>query len=208
MFKKTVALALAVWVAFLPALALAQSANTVGNDANATATGGIRILGSDGTNDYKFLVDSSGRLIVSGAGVPVFETIQHVSNKTVAASLTVPDSSATPVLTSGYTKVFAFVRFREATMGKACLLDVRGHLTAQIDSTQGWWFRGLGTGGGIPIAHGGKVIPIVNLSDRFQMIALVDSINGTPFQSPYMSINFWNISGAQVKYDLWFMGVR
>lgn len=201
MKNKVLALLCAVWVAFLPNLCLAQ-ANTVGNTGSPSATGGVRILGTDGTNDQQIQVDASGRFNML-APVPVMESIQHFSNRTLASGAT--DSSTTPVSLAGYRQTFALIRYRAGTVGASCELAIRGHLTAQLDSTQGWWFP-IGSGGGL--MRYGKTIPLTTLADRFQMVALVDSINGTSFQMPYGSIWFVNRTGAQVIYDLWFVGVR
>lgn len=203
MKNKVLALLCAVWVAFLPSLCLAQSANVQGNDGAPTAGGGIRLLGTDGTNDYKVSVDASGRVQILGA-YPVMEVIQHFSNRTLASGGT--DSSGTPFSTAGYSKVYYQFRVRAATVGGAVELSVRGHNSALLDSTQGWWFRGLGTGGNG--GRGGKILPIVTLRDRFQQECIADSLKGIPFAAPYMSIWLQNLTGAQLIYDLWFLGVR
>lgn len=203
MKKRTLALCAAVWIAFLPNLALAQGANTVGNTGSPSATGGIRILGTDGTNDQQIQVDASGRFQMLSP-VPVMEVIQHFSNRTLASAGI--DSSGTPFSTAGYTKVYYQFRVRSATVGGSVEFSVRGHNSALLDSTQGWWFTGLGKGGND--GRGGKILPIVTLRDRFQQDCIADSLKGIPYAAPYMSIWLHNLTGAQLIYDLWFLGVR
>lgn len=207
---KVLALLCAVWVAAIPPLALAQSPNTQGNDGSPTAGGGIRILGSDGTNDYKLLLDSSGRLDTK-APYPGMEIIAHKSNVTVASAGI--DSSTVPFVTSGYRQMFILLRLKAATFGASSAMEVavRGFVAAQSDSTApGWWYR---LGGGL---EHGKTIYFVNppsstngaFADRTWMIPLTDSLTFTAYQAPYTGVWLRNLTGAQIIYDAWYLGVR
>lgn len=210
MNRKIFALVCAVWIAFLPELALAQSAATQGNDGSPTGSGGVRILGSDGTNDYKFYVGSDGRLQV-GAAYPSMEILTHKTNVTVLAAGV--DSSTVPFSTAGYRQIFGLLRLKAASFAVSNYIEcaVRANFAAQNDSTAiGWWYP-LGTG----LEHG-KTIRLANApsatngayADRVWMIPFTDSLTGTPYQSLYTTVFLRNMTGAQTIYDFWILGVR
>lgn len=185
---------------------LAISAERIPDSTPANGRpGGVDIIGAwDGTSWRVLRTDSDGVLSVTEANSPSFEVINHKTNVTVAAAGV--DSSATPVITAGYKRVWALVRIREATVAAAASLEfgVRGHLTAQLDSTAGWWFK-LGAGA----SKSGKTLAVADFGrDRFVQIPLVDSLSGQFVEAPYMSLWIVNRTGAQIKTDTWLLGAR
>jgi hypothetical protein len=202
MLKKCLAALCAVWIAFMPTMCLAQAA-IVGSAGSASERGGVRLLGRDGVNDQGILTDNSGRLDPL-AGYPTMELIAHMTNRTIAIGLN--DSSTVPFSSAGYTQLFALLRIKAASFAATSKLELaaRGVAAAQYDSTAlGWWYPlGVGT------VRKGKHVPLVTLLDRWQMIPLTDSLTSTPFQAPFTGLYLSNLTGAQVIYDLWFLGVR
>lgn len=200
---KFLALLCAVWVAALPHLCFAQAANTSGNDGDPTKTGGVRVLGRDGTYDRGILTNSSGQLDVL-SGYPQMDVLQHRTNVSVNAAAN--DSSAIPVDTRGYRQLYVLIRSKAASFGAAPIslqLAVRSVSQAAYDSTAAGWWYGLGKG-----SKYGKTLPMLDLNDRWKMVPLTDSLTFTPFVAPYTGIYLTNLTGAQWIGDTWLLGVR
>lgn len=207
--RKMLALLCAVWIAVLPSQAFAQSASQ-GNNGAPTQNGGTRVLGTDGTSDRFPLVDNSGRLDVQ-SGYPGMEVINHLSNRTVASAGI--DSSGVPQPLNGYRQMFALFRVKAATFAAASHVEIafRCNVNAQTDSTAAGWWALLGKG----LEHG-KTINLANgpsatngaFADRYWMIPITDSLTFTPAQAPYGGFFLRNLTGAQLIYDLWILGVR
>lgn len=157
----------------------------------------------NGSTNYIWPSDPSGNPYATDPLINTSTMIPHYTNRTLAAGGT--DSSLVPINMAGYRKVIARYRNRESTIASTASVElaVRGHSVAVLDSTQGWWFP-LGLGAG----RKGKTLPLTGFTERFQTFVLADSISGQEFQSNYMSFWVVNRTGAQIKYDLWFEGIR
>jgi len=199
--KKILALLLAASLIAPPAFASEWANGTV--PTNGKPAGGQQIGTWNGTGMYNWPSDASGTPYVTEYNPTAQTPILHFTNRTLAAAAT--DSSLVPFSTSGYRVVYGFIRFRQASLaaGSCVEMAMRGHFSAFLDSTQGWWFP-IGNGGD----HNGKMIYAASQSKRFQSFVVQDSISGMPWVAPYMSCYVKNLTGAQMVYDLWFLGVR
>src|SRR5688572_23218581 len=97
-----------------PLSALAQIGPVSGEDGFPTSRQGLRILGDDGTNDYKVYVDANGFLHTLNENGSA-DIIQHWTSKTIGAG--VADSSAAAFETSGYKQAYILIRFKNAVTG-------------------------------------------------------------------------------------------
>lgn len=201
MKKKLIALVCACALA-IPLVSHSQSPSTQGNNGAPTGTGGVRILGSDGTYDRALRLDANGNFVMVSGG-PVMEVITHKSNITVASAGY--DSSLIPIPVDSYRQIYALLRIKAATFAATGYLQlgIRGHLAASYDSTAVGWSYPMGSG-----TRQSKSIQLATLNDRWKMIPVVDSLSGVPFQAPYMSVFMQNLTGAQEIHDLWLLGVR
>jgi hypothetical protein len=201
-------------LAFTPALAFSQMGDVTGEDGFPTRRQGVRIMGSDGTNDYKAYVDANGFLhIVSETGNT--SVVQHWTGKTIGAG--VADSSAAAFETAGYRQAYILIRFKNAVTGGAAALAWRNHLGATIDTTGTWYSQiGANTRGGTNITFNASLGDGLGASGtgsyRMYRIALMDSLGTGSVNSPraqtlrladWSSIWVKNLSGAAMVVDLW-----
>lgn len=206
-------------ILFTPPMVFAQSASTQGNHANPTQSGGIRILGGDGVNDYRPYIDANGFLhIVSETGAS--SVVQHWTGKTIGAG--VADSSAAAFETAGYRNAYILIRFKNAATGAAAALAWRNHLGATIDTTGTWYSQiGANTRGGTNITFNASLGDGLGASGtgsyRMYRIALMDSLGTGSVNSPrfhplrladWSSIWVKNLSGAAMVVDLWIELVK
>ena len=216
--KKLLAALCAVLIVLTPCVALAQSPATTGNNGSPTGTGGIRVLGSDGTTDHWLNVDANGNIGVSTATTGQNTIVPHWTSHTIGAG--VADSSSAAFSTDGYSKVYALIRFRgPGADGVALDLAWRSSLGANLDTTS-TWYEVLGTQprGGLTVQfnkNGGTDGIAASGTGLYRMyrIPLMDSLATGSVNSParnFMVPSAWssiwvkNISGATVIIDLWF----
>lgn len=134
---------------------------------------------------------------------PIFEIIPHRIGVTLASAGS--DSSTVPFPLTGYRAIKAQIRLRQASFAAtgAIVLAFKGSNSALTDSTAlGFWFP-LGTQ-----SRKGKTIRTLDLTDRWQEIPLADSLTNQPMTDLYGSVYVTNLTGAQIVYDLSFVGVK
>ena len=185
----------------MPVMALATEWKDGNTPSNGVAPSGQQAVGWDGSSNRALKTDADGNLYTRLI-VPGMVTIAHKTNIALASATV--DTSSVPVQVNQYRQLYGILRVKEASLAATAAIEVsiKGCLTAQTDSTAlGWWFP-LGLGD-----RDGKTIYTASQTDRWKMIAIVDSLNGTPFQAPYAAFAITNRTGAQIKYDFWILGV-
>lgn len=138
---------------------------------------------------------------------PVFEVLPHRIAVTVASGAS--DSSLVFFPTSNYRQLYAQFRLRAGSYAATAAVEVAFRVSNQalIDSTaMGYWF---------PIGNGerqGKTLyfptPTSSGSTRWRSFPVADSLSGVPFQGYYGGVYVTNKTGAQIIYDLTFLGVK
>lgn len=134
---------------------------------------------------------------------PIFDVIPHRIAVTLASGGS--DSSQVPFPISTYRAIKAQIRLKEATFASmgCVVLAFKGQNAAITDSTAlGYWFP-LGTQ-----SRRGKTVRTLDLTDRWQEIPLADSLTATPMTDLYGMVYVTNLTGATIKYDLSFVGVK
>lgn len=134
---------------------------------------------------------------------PIFDVVPHRISVTLASAGS--DSSSVPFPLTGYRQIYAQIRLKAASFAATgCIvLAFKGSNSALTDSTAlGYWYP-LGVQ-----SRRGKTLRTLDLTDRWQMIPLSDSLTNVPMQDLYGSVYVTNLTGAQIIYDLSFLGVK
>lgn len=134
---------------------------------------------------------------------PNMQVINHKTNLSMNAAAV--DTSVVPFTTAAYRQMFVLVRIKSVAglWGGALDIAVKANTSATADSTSlGWYFKMGGAS-----HHGGRVAMLSGPTDRWQMIPLVDSTNGVPYQAPYTALSILNRAGSAIVLDLWLLGV-